>query len=154
VFPVYTDISIETLLFGSNNLTDEINIIVFWNVQNYIYHSNRLGWYEIILCTQDDMKLYSVLRMIWNYTLYSGWYEIILCTRDDMKLYSVLRMIWNYTLYSGWYHTFALNPLTSFSPSLMYTFIIYVTCCHFHIYVYITLLYGADVLSWDNLFPI
>ena len=60
----YTVISIETLLFGSYNLTDETNLIVFTNVQKYIYHTNRFGLYKIMLCTQDDMKLYSVLRMI------------------------------------------------------------------------------------------
>ena len=32
----YTVISIETLLFGSDNLTDENNLIVFRNVQQYI----------------------------------------------------------------------------------------------------------------------
>ena len=53
----YAVISIETLLFSSDNLTDETNLIVFTNVQKYIYHSNRFGWYEIILCTQDDMQL-------------------------------------------------------------------------------------------------
>jgi hypothetical protein len=31
----YTVISIETLLFGSDNLTDENNLIVFRNVQKY-----------------------------------------------------------------------------------------------------------------------
>jgi hypothetical protein len=39
----YTVISIETLLFGSDNLTDETNLIVFTNVQKYIYHTNRFG---------------------------------------------------------------------------------------------------------------
>jgi hypothetical protein len=34
-------ISIENLLFGSDNLTDENNLIVFRNVQKYIHHSNR-----------------------------------------------------------------------------------------------------------------
>ena len=51
----YTVISIETLLFGSDNLTNETNLIVFTNVQIYIY---------IILIDLDDIKLYSVLRMI------------------------------------------------------------------------------------------
>ena len=37
----YTVISIETLLFGSDNLTDENNLIVFRNFQKYIHHSNR-----------------------------------------------------------------------------------------------------------------
>ena len=37
----YTVISIETLLFGSDNLTDENNLIMFRNVQKYIHHSNR-----------------------------------------------------------------------------------------------------------------
>jgi hypothetical protein len=37
----YTVISIENLLFGSDNLTDESNLIVFRNVQKYIHHSNR-----------------------------------------------------------------------------------------------------------------
>jgi len=50
----YTVISIENLLFGSDNSTDENNLIVFRNVQN-IY---------IILIDLDDMKLYSVLRML------------------------------------------------------------------------------------------
>ena len=39
----YAVISIETLLFGSDNLTDETNLIVFTNVQIYIYHTNRCG---------------------------------------------------------------------------------------------------------------
>jgi hypothetical protein len=37
----YTVISIENLLFGSDNLTDENNLTVFRNVQKYIHHSNR-----------------------------------------------------------------------------------------------------------------
>jgi hypothetical protein len=37
----YTVVSIENLLFGSGNLTDENNLIVFRNVQKYIYHTNR-----------------------------------------------------------------------------------------------------------------
>jgi hypothetical protein len=37
----YTVISIENLLFGSDNLTDENNLIVFRNAQKYIHHSNR-----------------------------------------------------------------------------------------------------------------
>jgi hypothetical protein len=37
----YTVISIENLLFGSDNLTDENNLILFRNVQKYIQHSNR-----------------------------------------------------------------------------------------------------------------
>ena len=37
----YTVISIKNLLFGSDNLTDENNLIVFRNVQKYIHHSNR-----------------------------------------------------------------------------------------------------------------
>jgi hypothetical protein len=37
-------ISIENkLLFGCDNLTDENNLIVFRNVQNYIHHTNRFG---------------------------------------------------------------------------------------------------------------
>jgi hypothetical protein len=36
-----TLISIENLLFGSDNLTDENNLIVFRNVQKYIHHTNR-----------------------------------------------------------------------------------------------------------------
>ena len=32
----YTVVSIENLLFGSGNLTDENNLIVFRNVQKYI----------------------------------------------------------------------------------------------------------------------
>ena len=39
----YTVISIETLLFGSDNLTDETNLIVITNVQIYIYHTNGFG---------------------------------------------------------------------------------------------------------------
>ena len=39
----YAVISIETLLFGSDNITDETNLIVFTNVQIYIYHTNRFG---------------------------------------------------------------------------------------------------------------
>jgi hypothetical protein len=77
----YAVISIETLLFGSDNITDETNLIVFTNEQMYlyIYHTNR----------------------------------------------------------------FAFNPLSSFSSHhcclsniCMYTCIIYVTCCHFHIHVH------------------
>jgi hypothetical protein len=49
----YTVISIENVLFGSDSLTDENNLIVFRNVQKYIHHSNRFEWYEIIPCTQD-----------------------------------------------------------------------------------------------------
>ena len=59
-------------------------------------------------------------------------------------------MIWNYTLYSGCYHTFALNPFTPFFPHhfclsniFIYKFIIYVTCCHFHIYVY-------NIIVWNG----
>jgi hypothetical protein len=37
----YTVASIENLLFGSGNLTDENNLIVFRNVQKYIHHTNR-----------------------------------------------------------------------------------------------------------------
>ena len=36
-------ILIETLLFGSYNLTDETNLIVFTNVQKYISYTNRFG---------------------------------------------------------------------------------------------------------------
>ena len=39
----HTAISIENLLFGSDNLTDESNLIVFRNVQKYIHHTNRFG---------------------------------------------------------------------------------------------------------------
>jgi hypothetical protein len=49
----YTVISIENLLFGSDNLTDENNLIVLRNVQKCIHHSNRFEWYEITSCTQD-----------------------------------------------------------------------------------------------------
>ena len=37
----HTVISIENLLFGSDNLTVENNLIVLRNVQKYIHHSNR-----------------------------------------------------------------------------------------------------------------
>jgi hypothetical protein len=37
----YTVVSIENLLFGSGNLTDENNLIVFRDVQKYIHHTNR-----------------------------------------------------------------------------------------------------------------
>ena len=41
---LYSVISIEILLFGSDNLTDETNLIVFTNVQKkYVYHTNRFG---------------------------------------------------------------------------------------------------------------
>jgi hypothetical protein len=49
----YTAISVENLLFGSDNSTDENNLIVFRNVQKYIHHTNRFGRYEIVLYTQD-----------------------------------------------------------------------------------------------------
>ena len=39
-------ISIENLLFGSDNLTDENNLIVFRNVQKCIHHANRF-WCQI-----------------------------------------------------------------------------------------------------------
>jgi hypothetical protein len=37
----YTVISIENLLFGSDNLTDENNLIVLRNVEKYIHYTNR-----------------------------------------------------------------------------------------------------------------
>ena len=37
----YTVISIENLLFGSDNVTGENNLIVFRNVQKYIHYTNR-----------------------------------------------------------------------------------------------------------------
>ena len=49
----YTVISIENLLFGTDDLTDEHNLIVFRNVQKYMHQSNRFEWYEIIPCIQD-----------------------------------------------------------------------------------------------------
>ena len=49
----------------------------------------------------------------------------------DVKLYSVLRMISYICTQSPFFpHHFCLSNI------FMYTFIIYVTCCHFHIYVY------------------
>ena len=36
----YTVISIENLFFGSDNLTDENNLIVLRNVEKYIDHTN------------------------------------------------------------------------------------------------------------------
>ena len=36
----HTAITIENLLFGSDNLRDESNLIVFRNVQKYIHHTN------------------------------------------------------------------------------------------------------------------
>jgi hypothetical protein len=54
----YTVISIENLLFGSDNLTDENNLIVFRNVHKYIHHSNRFEWYEIIPCTHNIINVY------------------------------------------------------------------------------------------------
>ena len=36
----YTVISIETLLFGFDNLADENNLIVLRNVQKYMHHTN------------------------------------------------------------------------------------------------------------------
>ena len=58
----YTVISIENLLFGSDNLTDENNLIVFRNVQKYIHRS--------VLIDLNDTKLYSVLRML-SFIFYS-----------------------------------------------------------------------------------
>jgi len=49
----YTVMSIGNLLIGSDNLTDENNLIVFRNVQKYIHHTNRFRRYEIILCAHD-----------------------------------------------------------------------------------------------------
>jgi hypothetical protein len=57
-FTPYTVISIENLLFGSDNLPDENNLIVLRNVQKYIHHSNRFEWYEIIPCTQDAIIIF------------------------------------------------------------------------------------------------
>ena len=100
----YTVISIETLLFGSDNLTDENNLIVFRNVHKYIHHAKRFGWYDIKLCTQDATGI--------------------------IHLHSV--------------------PFPPFFPPLlfikyiMYTFIIYVTCCYFHIYVY------NNIIVWSG----
>ena len=37
----HTVISIENLLFGCDNLSDENNLIVFRNVQKYIHHTNK-----------------------------------------------------------------------------------------------------------------
>ena len=37
----YTVISIENLLFGSDNLTDENNLIVLRNIEKYIDHTNK-----------------------------------------------------------------------------------------------------------------
>jgi hypothetical protein len=37
----YTVISIANLLFGSDNLTDENNLIVLRNVEKYIDHTNK-----------------------------------------------------------------------------------------------------------------
>jgi hypothetical protein len=85
-----TLISIENLLFGSDNLTDENNLIVFRNVQK-IY---------IILIDLNDMKLYSVLRML----------SFICAQFPPPPPFS---------------HYFYLSNI------LMYTFIIYVTYCHF-----------------------
>ena len=48
---------IENLLFGSDNLTDENNLIVFRNVQKYIN-------IDTILIDLNDTKLYHVLRML------------------------------------------------------------------------------------------
>jgi hypothetical protein len=46
----YTVISIENLSFGSDNLTDENNLIVFRNVQKYIHHSTiEITVYGVIL---------------------------------------------------------------------------------------------------------
>jgi hypothetical protein len=58
----YTVVSIENLLFGSGNLTDENNLIVFRNVQKYIHHTNRFERYEIILCTQDAIMYLNSMR--------------------------------------------------------------------------------------------
>ena len=39
--PKSESVNFENLLFGSDNLTDENNLIVFRNVQKYIHHTNR-----------------------------------------------------------------------------------------------------------------
>ena len=62
---------------------------------------------------------------------------IILIDLDDMILYSILRM-----------HLHSIPFPPSFPPLLfikyiMYSFIIYVTCCHFHIYVY-------NIIVWSG----
>ena len=46
----YTVISIENLIFGSVNITDENNLIVFRNVQKYIHHLFPITVYQIYLC--------------------------------------------------------------------------------------------------------
>ena len=40
---LYIHISIENLLFGSDNSKDENNLIVFRNIQKYIHDTNRFG---------------------------------------------------------------------------------------------------------------
>jgi hypothetical protein len=62
----YTVISIENLLFVSENLTDENNLIVFRNVQKYIHHSNRFERYEIISNNKFSIEItvYGVILII------------------------------------------------------------------------------------------
>ena len=73
----YTVISIETLLFGFDNLADENNLIVLRNVQKYMHHTIDL----------DDMKLYSVLRM--HSIPVSPFFPPLLFIKDIMYTFNV-----------------------------------------------------------------
>jgi hypothetical protein len=93
VHPLHTIMSYTTLKMKMA-VTDENDLIVSRNVQKYIHHTNRFGWYEIILCTHHAI----------------------------IHLHSI-----PFPLFF---------PPLLFIKDIMYTFIIYVTCCLFHIYVY------------------
>ena len=79
----YTVISIETLSFGSDNLTDETNLIVFIIVQ-HIY---------ILLIDLDDMKLYSVLRML-SYICTQSRFFLFFSTISVCQIYLCIHLLY------------------------------------------------------------
>ena len=79
----YTVISIETLSFGSDNLTDEINLIVVTIVQ-HIY---------ILLIDLDDMKLYSVLRML-SYICTQSRFFLFFSTISVRQIYLCIHLLY------------------------------------------------------------
>ena len=81
----YVVISIETLLFGSDNLTDETNLIVFTIVQ-HIY---------ILLIDLDDLKLYSALRMV-SYICIQSRVFLFFPTISVYQIYLCIHLLYMY----------------------------------------------------------
>ena len=109
------------------------NLPYFIKIHNNIapdYLKDCLNEYLVVNnYNQRNSLQYRVPRCRLSKNIYN-----ILIDLNDMKLYSVLRML----------SFICIQPLTPLFPNhfclsniFMYTFIIYVTCCHFHIYVYI-----------------